>query len=173
MVTPAVDLTDILRAEIVMIVSALDHYVHELARLGMIEVFEGKRSSTPAFRKFDVSLENILTITGGSSGTAWLDAEIRTSHGFQAFQQPDRIADAIRLFSNVELWKTVAGELGEDPKALKIRLQLLIDRRNKIAHEADLDPSFPGVRWPINPAMVEQSVEFVAKLCEAIHKTTV
>lgn len=35
-ITPALDLSDILRAEIVMAVSALDHYVHELVELGIV-----------------------------------------------------------------------------------------------------------------------------------------
>jgi hypothetical protein len=170
MLTQAVDLTDILRAEIVMVVSALDHYVHELTRLGMIEVFEGKRGSTAAFLQFDISLECILS---GASGASWLESEIRTRHGFQSFQQPERIAEAVRLFSGIELWKTVAIELGEDTKALKTQIQLLVDRRNKIAHEADLDPSFPGLRWPIDPTIVEQAIDFVSRVCEAIHKTTV
>ncbi|HWW15808.1 MAG TPA: HEPN domain-containing protein [Candidatus Dormibacteraeota bacterium] len=170
MVTPAVDLSDILRAEIVMIVSALDHYVHEVTRLGMLEVFEGKRPSTPAFLRFDVSLECMLGTIGGAASMTWLESEIRTRHGFQSFQNPERIADALRLFSGVELWKAVALELGEEPKSLKDRVQLLVERRNKIAHEADLDPSFPGVLWPINPPMVEHAIQFVSSLCEAIHR---
>ena len=33
--TGAIDLSDILRTELVMAVSALDHYIHEIVRLGM------------------------------------------------------------------------------------------------------------------------------------------
>ncbi|MBZ5573307.1 MAG: hypothetical protein LAO09_15670 [Acidobacteriia bacterium] len=173
MVTPVVDLTDVLRAEVVMIVSALDHYIHEVTRLGMLEVFDGKRPSTPAFLRFDVSLECMLGVIGGTTSAGQLESEIRTRHGFQSFQNPERVADALRLFSNVELWKAVAVELKEDPKTLKDRVQLLVERRNKIAHEADLDPSFPGVLWPINPPMAEQAIQFVSDLCEAIHKVVV
>ena len=32
--TAALDLTDLLRSQIVMVVSALDHYVHEITRVG-------------------------------------------------------------------------------------------------------------------------------------------
>ncbi len=48
-------------------------------------------------------------------------------------------------------------------------LNLIIDRRNKIAHEADMDPSYPNSRWPISENDVEKSVNFIEKLCEAIH----
>ena len=36
-ITPAIDLSDIWRAQMVLGVSALDHLIHEIARLGMIE----------------------------------------------------------------------------------------------------------------------------------------
>ncbi len=170
--TPAADISDILRAEIVMVVSALDHYIHEATRMGMIEAYEGKRPRTQAFLRYGVSLDSMMQSTSGTAGSALLDAEIRTRHTFFAFQQPDKIADAVRLYSDAELWPRVATELLNRIEDIKLRLRLLIERRNKIAHEADLDPSFPGTRWPINATMVEDSVEFVSKLCEAIHRVT-
>ena len=53
--TPAVDSSDLLRAQIVLAVSALDFYVHETTLAGMIEVYTGKRSPTPAFEKYRIS----------------------------------------------------------------------------------------------------------------------
>jgi hypothetical protein len=173
MLTPAMDLSDILRAEIVMIVSALDQYVHELTRLGMLEAFQGKRKRTPAFLRFDVSLDCLVGIAGGTPASGWLETEIRTRHGYQAFQHPDKIADALRLFSEVELWKSLAVEMHEEVKPLKDRVQLLVDRRNKIAHEADLDPSFPGALWPITPSISENAIQFICDLVEAIHRVVV
>ena len=46
--TAAVDLSDLLRAELVLAVSALDQYIHELVRLGMLEINQGARQETPA-----------------------------------------------------------------------------------------------------------------------------
>ena len=172
-VTLAIDLSDILRAEIVMMVSALDHYVHELSRLGMLEALEGRRPATDSLLRFEVSVATLLGALGGTSGAVLLEAEVRQRHSFQSFQQPDRIADAVRLFSPVELWNSVAAEMNEEPQILKTRIRLLVERRNKIAHEADTDPSFPGARWPITVSMVEESAQFVTELCEAIHKVTV
>lgn len=173
MITQALDLSDLLRAEIVMVVSALDHYIHELSRLGMIEVYEGKRHTTPAFLKFSISLESTLLARSGTSGTAWLDTEIRTKQSLLSFQHPDRIADAVRLFSDIELWNLVGAELNDNPKNVKTRIQLLVDRRNKIAHEADIDPSYPGSKWPIDSNMVEEAIDFVSTVCEAIHRVAV
>jgi hypothetical protein len=165
--TPAVDSSDILRAQIVLAVSALDFYIHEATLIGMLEVYTGKRLPTPAFERYRISVGAMMAgHTGG--GTGWLEAEIRDRHSFLSFQQPDKIADAIRLFSEVKLWQEVAAKLSMDEEGVKSALRLIVDRRNKIAHEADLDPSYPGARWPISAADTAQSRQFLAELVEAI-----
>lgn len=58
--TEILDLSDILRAELVMTVSVLDYYIHELVRLGMLEAYNKKRVQTPAFLRFQVTLDSAL-----------------------------------------------------------------------------------------------------------------
>lgn len=106
--TSAVDATDLLRAQIVMAVSALDHYIHEITRVGMLEVYDGVRPPTNAFLRFQVTMDAALTGLTGVSGNTWFETEIRERHGYLAFQHPDRIADAVRLFSSDPLWPSVA-----------------------------------------------------------------
>ena len=169
--TSALDLTDLLRSQIVMVVSALDHYVHEITRIGMLEVYSGKRPQTPAFLRFQVTMEATLQgIIAGQGNDGWLDEEIRKKHGYLAFQHPDRIADAIRLFSSCPLWISVASELNLDVEDVKTQLRLIIDRRNQIAHEADLDSRIPsGNRFAISPSDTERIIDFIQDIGEAIH----
>ena len=168
--TSALDLTDLLRSQIVMAVSALDHYIHEITRAGMLEVYSGKRPQTPAFLRFQVTMEATLQgIATAQGNDGWLDEEIRKKHGYLAFQQPDRIADAIRLFSPCILWTSVASELNTEAEEVKIELQLIIDRRNQIAHESDLDPGKPGNRWSISPSDTERIIGFIQDIGETIH----
>ena len=167
-VTPIVDLSDLLRAEIVLIVSALDQFVHELTRLGMMEIWRGSRAVTPAYLRFEISMEIATRLAVGIGADVHLDSEIRTRHSFLTFQQPDRIADAVRLFSPIELWNGIALSLGENPRDLRNQLKLIVDRRNKIAHEADVDPSYPGQRWPIERKDAEDSLAFIKKIGDVI-----
>ena len=173
MTTPVVDATDLLRAQVVLAVSALDHYVHEITRLGMLEAFNGVRPRTNAFLRFQVTMDATMAGLASAGGTSWFEDEIRGKHGYLAFQDPDRIADAIRLFSTLELWPSVGLKLGLTTQDVKTRLRLIIERRNKIAHEADLDPSFPGARWPIQPADVVDTINFIENICEAIHSIVI
>ena len=167
--TPALDPSDLLRAQIVLGVSALDHYVHELTVRGMLEVYDGNRPQTDAFAKFDVPL---VALTGSSPirlNRAAFEDVVRQRHSFLSFQQPDKIADAVRLFSSTQLWPSVAAKLGTDAQQAKNRLRLIVDRRNKIAHEADMDPSYPGTRWPITSPDVQSTIGTIKQICQAIH----
>lgn len=173
--TSAVDLTDLLRAQIVMIVSALDLYIHEITRIGMLEVYNGDRPQTPAFLRFQVSLDSTMKGILDSTKNEWLDVEIRERHGHLSFQHPDKIADAVKRFSSCELWPSVAVELNLDVLDVKKRLCAIVDRRNQIVHESDLDPSYPGTvtRWPISSQNVTNTLNFIHAVCEAIHTISI
>ncbi len=147
--TVAIDPSDLLRAQIVLAISALDHLVHELTVAGMLEIYDGIRPSTPAYTKFQIPLSSVHGASAQLSKGAF-ESAIRERHSYLSFQRPEKIADAIRHFSSVGLWDEVAAGLSEDAASLKMDVNLAVDRRNKIAHEADIDPTYPGQRWPIS-----------------------
>jgi len=218
--TGALDVSDMLRAALVLAVSALDYYVHEVVTLGMLEIHRGQRSEpTPsanttqsAFSRFQVSLggarqERLAAIDIAS----WLETEIEQTHGYaflqqsytvaalipaisssvvnrlnnasgledeirerlgyESFQQPDKIADAIRYISDKNLWDEVANKISRRPEDIKQQLNSIVDRRNKIAHEADIDPTFNiGNRWNIDEVLVGDAVDFIEQIVESIHQ---
>lgn len=165
--TTILDPSDLLRAQIVLAVAAMDYYIHEITAIGMIEVFEGKRPTPDSFSKFKVSVGAIPLNSGQHS--SWFLNEVRERHSFLSFQQPDKIADAVRLFTTVKLWARVSESLGTQEASIKAQIKLIVDRRNKIAHEADIDPSYPNARWPIDEEDVKASIDFIDSVVEAIH----
>lgn len=217
--TVALDVSDMLRATLVLAVSALDYYVHEVVTLGMLEIHRGQRSEpTPsanatqsAFSRFQVSLsgarQDRLTVINIASwleaeiqqaqgyaflqqsypvsaliptisnsivnrlnNTSWLESEIRERLGYQSFQQADKIAEVIRYISDKKLWDVVAIQMTKPAKDIKQQLNSIVDRRNKIAHEADIDPTFNiGSRWNIDEVLVGDAVDFIEMLVESIH----
>jgi hypothetical protein len=168
--TEVIDLSDILRAELVMAVSALDHYIHEIVRIGMLEIYHGNRAKTAAFLRFSISLDSALQGITTPTSDDWLDNEIRVRHGWQSFQQADKVADAIRLISDVSLWEEIANQLGRNSQDVKRQLNLIVGRRNQIAHEADINPTFPGERWPIDEALVDDAISFIEQIAETIYQ---
>jgi len=167
--TSAIDSSDLLRAQIVLSVSALDFYVHEVTVRGMVQVFEGARPPTNSFKKQKVS--GGLLLGSSSNALTAFENDVRERHSFLSFQQPEKIADAIRLFYDKPLWPAVSSLMSRSEESIKGQLSLIVQRRNKIAHEADADPSYPGARWPISRQDATTSLNFIVELCEAIHKT--
>lgn len=167
--TQALDLSDLLRSEWVMAVSALDHYIHELVRLGMLEAYHGDRIQTDAFLRFQVTMERTMQAMSAPGDDSWLENQIKISHGHQSFQTPDNIANAIRLVSDEPLWNAVATRLNVTPQYTREKLGLIVARRNQIAHEVDMDPSYTGRPWPIDYATVNDAVTFLELTAEAIY----
>lgn len=164
--TPAIDSSDLLRAQIVLTVSALDYFVHEIVVLGMLETFQGIRKPTAAFNRQRVSGHLLL----GTRSAATFETDVRERHSLLSFQQPDKVADAVRLISEKPLWTEVSRQLGRAEQSVKAELKLIVERRNKIAHEADIDPSYPGARWPIVPQDTATALVFTEHVVDAIYK---
>ena len=159
--TEVMDLSDLLRAALVLGVGAFDHFIHEHVRTEMLAVHSGFRPRTPAYERFHIPMGVVTTALTKPGAAEWLDEAIRANHGWKSFQHPRKIADAIKLISPVRVWQEVADELGRDPSSVKTQLMAIVDRRNKIAHEADMDPTDPGSRWPITPSLVRDALSFV------------
>lgn len=58
--------------------------------------------------------------------------------------------------------------LGIDAGTAKTHLNLIIDRRNRIAHEADMYPGRPGARWPIDEILVREAIDTLEQIADAI-----
>ena len=170
--TEALELSDLLRAEIALAVSALDYFIHEVVRLGMLDTHRGLRQRTEQFRQFRVSIGSVSEAISDPNGENWLDREIITQHSRLSFQSYENIANAVRLIREGSPWPEVATRMGLEAADIKERLGLIVDRRNKIVHESDMmQPSYLGTRWFIDHPMVEDAVSFIEEVVEAIYAT--
>jgi hypothetical protein len=172
--TSVLPLDELLRAEWVARVSALDMYIHELVSQKIIDIYDGNRPITPSFLQFKISIETLTRIRSASILTdakSAFELEIRSSLARITYQDPETIADGIRLISMVELWNELVIIIGRcnDFKQIKFGkvlkdLSLIVSRRNKIAHEGDLQPTPPRQPWAISRA----DLEFVTVTIESI-----
>jgi hypothetical protein len=173
-VAPVIQPDELLRAEWAMRVSALDLYVHEVVSQNLLKIFQGTRAVCPGYSKLQVSSDTLMRIhangPGLTSDTAF-DLEIRTKLARVTYQFPDDIADGIRMVSPIELWNEIAKHHGAAPAAqkneagvLRGELSQIVNRRNKIVHEGDLQPGIPRIPWPIT----RQDVDHVKTTIELI-----
>jgi RiboL-PSP-HEPN len=169
---------ELLQAEWVARVSALDLYIHELVAQLMLEIFDGLRPNTPAYLRFQISndaLSRIRAAPTTSEASAAFDLYIRERLSRITYQDPDDIADGIRLCSTIELWNEVAIHFGATPstkvdeaKNIKTQLSLIVRRRNIIAHEGDLQQSSFREPWPITQADLALVTDQIERLVRAI-----
>lgn len=177
-VTAALPVEEILRAEWVARVSALDLYVHELVAQRMLQCFEGSLLKPRQFHSFQLPLETIERIRNAATPAAASDAfdlEVRRQLSTVTYQDPEKIADGVRLCSDIELWNEIALKMGATPatkvadaKKHKRQLRSIVDRRNKIAHEGDLQPSLPITPWPIHQHDLTVVSTFIEELVKSI-----
>lgn len=176
--TKALHSEEILRAEWVARVAALDLYVHELVAQRMVEIFDGRRAATDAYKKFllpNETLQRIRIAPTADDAISAFDLEVRRQLSFVTYQSHESIANGIRMISSVELWNGVAVHLGSPPatvakkaKALRGQLSMIVERRNKIAHEGDMQPSAPRLPWPISQADMQTVSSFILEIVAAI-----
>ena len=90
-VTEAICLDELLRAEIVLAVGALDCYVHDVVRTGMATAFRAGQGEPNAYLNFGVSLDfvkRLLTTNDQNDRLNLFEREIRRLHGFRTDVQP-------------------------------------------------------------------------------------
>ncbi|WP_445989435.1 hypothetical protein ACSVCE_12960 [Chromobacterium haemolyticum] len=177
-VASALETDEILRAEWVARVSALDLYVHELVAQRMVAIFEGKVPACQGFSCFTVATETMERIRMALSATdasAAFDLTVREQLSRRTFQYPDDIASGVRLCSGIALWSEVATHMGatpktkdEDAKRIKKELAQVVGRRNKIVHEGDLQPIIPRTPWSICQDDLAFVTGFISSLVYAI-----
>ena len=162
-----INFDDFLRAQIVSIVSALDYYIHEKVRQEMLEIAIGSRAPGARFYSFSLTMQESIE-HNNSVDSSWLDPVIKARHSWLSFQEPEKIKDAIGYIYSGHLWQEVGRKMSMAQDDVKIELKIIVDRRNKIAHEADFDPSVPGKRWAINRNDVDKVMNFIELLVRSI-----
>jgi len=157
------DYSDILRAALVLLVSALDTFIHNIVRLGMVEILKGERIKPDDYKKIKIS----LGIINFEPNYEWFESHIRREHASISYQSPKQISDAIRHISKLDLWKEIGNILEKDQKILIKELKEIVDRRNQIAHESDLDEF--GQKRAIGKEDFLVNIDFIEKLVNTIY----
>ena len=165
--TSIVDTSSILRSCIVLSVSAIDHLIHELTLIGMCEIFKGIRPVTSKYNSYNISL-GIMNAIISTPPLIPFESEIRRSLGWQTFQRPEKIKEAISLFNPIAIWQELERVMVDSKINIKNQLNLIVDRRNMIAHEADIEPVFKTKRL-ISDFDVTSTINFIEKLGTSIY----
>lgn len=166
------DVDDLLRNEIVRAISALDRFIHDVVRIGMLKTFLGQRPPTSSYLNFSITLHQLNQINTASAilnSVTTFEATVVNAHKHLAFQEPEKITNALSLIWNEPYkWQQIALQMGLSERDVKIKLKNIVIRRNQIVHEADKDLSTNELQ-PIRHDDVKNSVDFIESLVEKIN----
>ncbi|EQM79113.1 HEPN domain-containing protein [Stutzerimonas stutzeri] len=164
------DFDDLLRSKIVYAVSAFDKLMHDLIRIGMVEIFNGARAATPKYSMEPIQMHVVQQLSSVTPPPSFVfESAIRAKLKILSFQDPDKIADGLSyIWAESQKWQKIAAAIGAEEKALRTTLKLVASRRNAIVHEADLDP-ITGVKLPVSRDEAVDIVQLLKNLGEGIY----
>lgn len=166
------DASDLLRWQWVLAVSALDKYIHDIVTDGMVEQYINKKPHTPKFDTFQLSMKTIIDIQSAPVPEIAFRNEVIRKNSYLAFQDPDKIADALSFIWNVpNKWDVISRNMATPISSsdLKIKLKNIVVRRNQIVHEGDcLSTNIPLMQQPITIFDTQDVIQFITELVNAI-----
>lgn len=161
-----IDISGVLRAQIVFVVSALDHYIHNVILYEALNILKNNKPHSPSFGKLTLGFNSVALLINNDVATDFLvlvEQEIKHNLGWKSFQQPDKIAEALQIICEKKIWNEVAPLMGKSSNDIKEQLKLIVKRRDSIAHEADFD-IVNQCQYSINSIDVSNAVNFIISL---------
>lgn len=134
---------DLLRSKLVYSVSAFDKLMHDLIRLGMVEIFKNARAATPKYLSEPITMSIYSQLVNATTPPAEIIFEqfVLSKLKFMSFQAPDKVSDGLSyIWDENHKWQKISQKLNLNENSVKTQLTLISSRRNSIVHEADMDP---------------------------------
>jgi hypothetical protein len=144
-----VNATDLYRAGLVQGVAAWDRYVHGVVLDRAVEIVLGRLVGAGNSSKIGVSLAAVAMLMNSPDPAARELAArsfLAERLARETYQRPDDVAAALAMVGVRAIWSTAF----PNAEQAKIAIGVVIDRRNKIVHQCDYDPLFPGAVVPLN-----------------------
>lgn len=166
------DAEEILRYVVVGAVSALDSYMHDFFRIEIIEAIHGTGMFSVKLNEVKISTETLKEIKGAKNigeEKNLLSNELMRLHRKDSFQSAKSIEFVFATLGVNNIWSKL--NMGIAAKAITGELGLIVERRNKISHEADFD----HINYKKNPIHLNEGVDvidFIDKLVGSINSFT-
>ena len=99
---------NLLKVQLVNVVSAFDMFIHGIVKKGVIEIFNKTRKETPKFQSFAFQAKTILKLievmspgfmpsSSDDIPDVILEKKLSDKLSFMSFQSPDKVTDALSL----------------------------------------------------------------------------
>lgn len=131
------DASYLLRSEFVLIVSALDTYMHMLVEDRIVASFFDTSSGATELEIPISKMKNVMQIENETDKQGMFRSFIRERLKQDSFQSPKSIEYAFGLIGIKRIWSSIKDGMGMSCDSITQKLGLIVNRRNMIAHESD------------------------------------
>ena len=169
---PAMDLSEILRAEIVLTVSAFDCFIHDIVRKGVMDIFNANRDKNSKYDNLCIPISTVkqmLQADNDLDRNELLEISVKKILSKESYQSPSSIENALQLISIKKIWSSIKDEMHMSSEDITKKLGIIISRRNKIAHESDIKNHIDTTKNEIEREDVDDIIDFISTLVECIN----
>lgn len=156
-------LDEVLRAELVQTVSAFDTFIHDCVRIGIVNKFISSGVLSSSLKEYPIPFEDfeaINALPNMNDKALYLDGVIKKVNSKDSYQSPKSVEYALGLIGVTNIWSKVAPGMRMSAQDVRLELSNIVNRRNKIAHESDLNPLGVSLN-PITKAEVDNVILFI------------
>lgn len=157
------DASYLLRSEFVLIVSALDTYVHMVTEDIIVNSFYDANLDTAELEVSLRKMKSIMMMTDENDKRGMLRNVVRNRLKKDSFQSPRSIEYAFGLIGIKKIWTSIKDGMGMGCEDITNKLGLIVNRRNMIAHESDRN-TITGELQTIDLPTVINCKEFIVRL---------
>lgn len=162
------DASAILRAQLLLAVSAVDTYLHAaVSDVLHQKFFQGQGGLLEKSRiRLDFGCQ-LFHAKSLQEQEEIFDIAIKEAQSQKAYQAPRLIEEAMSLLGVKHLWSRIAKKENKKAKDIWDQMSVIIFRRNQIAHESDFDFVTMQLR-PANAREFGEAVDFLRRFVDDV-----
>lgn len=147
-----------------LVVSAFDCYIHDVVLRGMVEMFQGNKITNSKYEEFCMPISavtELLRAKDEREKTLIFNYSVKKILSKDSYQAPTSVEYALGLISIKSVWSQIGKYMNMSAEDVKRELSLIVFRRNKIAHESDIQDIVSMDKSPIERSDLDEVFTFL------------
>ena len=162
---------EIRQSQIILLMSALDLYIHDIVKYCIIQKFNGNQTKTKQYKELLIPMQSVELAIQNPESSDLLDEVITNINQYKSFTSYGQIKnqlEAVGLKSKKinELVLKIESDFGVSNLIEKLRLL-----RNRLAHQDQ--QSITSLESELTEEKINQYIDFIYQLVQDIHQTII
>lgn len=162
---------EIRQSQIILLMSALDLYIHDIVKYCIIQKFNGNQTKTKQYKELLIPMQSVELAIQNPESSDWLDEVITSINQYKSFTSYGKIKnqlEAVGLKSKKfnELVLKTESDFGVSDLIEKLR-----SLRNRLAHQDQ--ESINYLESELTEEKINQYIGFIYQLVQDIHQTII